>query len=155
MMSCSRFIKVHNFQWLPYNRNKLRKFRHFCFDDGTLATRGPFSFLIYFLADLNPLSDSSTKWSNTLKQFVGNLPTNCLSVFDHFVKLALKGLNLLLVVKAILDPFHKSRCWQVKSDIVCPFSSFQNSGLQRRIGHHMEHLWWRIFPEIVYGLKYS
>ena len=29
----------------------------------------------------------------TLKQFVGNLPTNCLSVFDHFVKLALKGLS--------------------------------------------------------------
>ena len=22
-------------------------------------------------------------WSNTLKQFVGNLPTNCLSVFDQ------------------------------------------------------------------------
>ena len=33
------------------------------------------------------------KWSNTLKQFVGNLLTNCLSVLDHFVKLALKGLN--------------------------------------------------------------
>ena len=41
---------------------------------------------------LNPLRDNPTKWSNTLKQFVGNLPTNCLSVFDHFVKLALKGL---------------------------------------------------------------
>ena len=40
----------------------------------------------------NPLSANPTKWSNTLKQFVGNLPTNCLSVFDHFVKLALKGL---------------------------------------------------------------
>ena len=40
----------------------------------------------------NPLSASPTKWSNTLKQFVGNLPTNCLSVFDHFVKLALKWL---------------------------------------------------------------
>ena len=31
--------------------------------------------------------------SNTLKQFVGKLPTNCLSVFDHFVVLALKGLK--------------------------------------------------------------
>ena len=31
---------------------------------------------------------------NTLKQSVGNLPTNCLSVFDHFVVLALKGLNI-------------------------------------------------------------
>ena len=43
---------------------------------------------------LNPLSAKITKWSNTLKQFVGNLPTNCLSVFDHFVGLALKGLNI-------------------------------------------------------------
>ena len=32
-----------------------------------------------------------TKWSNTLKQFVGKLPTNCLSVFDHFVGLVLKA----------------------------------------------------------------
>ena len=42
---------------------------------------------------LNSLSDNFTKWSNTLKQFVGNLPTTCLSVFDHFVRLALKGLT--------------------------------------------------------------
>ena len=42
---------------------------------------------------LNPLSANCTKWSNTLKQFVDNLPTNCLSVFGHFVGLALKGLN--------------------------------------------------------------
>ena len=41
----------------------------------------------------NPLSTNPTKWSNTLKQFVGKLPTNCLSVFDHFVKLAFKGLT--------------------------------------------------------------
>ena len=41
---------------------------------------------------LNPLSANPTKWSNRLKQFVGNLLTNCLSVFDHFVGLALKGL---------------------------------------------------------------
>ena len=41
----------------------------------------------------NPLSVNLRKWSNTLKQFVDNLPTDCLSVFDHFVKLALKGLK--------------------------------------------------------------
>ena len=41
---------------------------------------------------LNSLSANPTKWSNTLKQFISNLPINCLSVFDHFVKLALKGL---------------------------------------------------------------
>ena len=41
---------------------------------------------------VNPFSANFTKWSNTLKQFVGNLPTNCFSVFDHFVGLALKEL---------------------------------------------------------------
>ena len=41
---------------------------------------------------LNHLYANPTKWPNTHKQFVGKLPTNCLSVFDHFVKLALKGL---------------------------------------------------------------
>ena len=45
---------------------------------------------------LNPLSANFTKWSNTLKQFLGKLPTNCLSVLDHFVGLALKGLTLIL-----------------------------------------------------------
>ena len=44
----------------------------------------------------NPLRANPTKWSNTLKQFVGILPTNCLSVFDHFVGLALKGLIMYL-----------------------------------------------------------
>ena len=41
--------------------------------------------------NINPLSANPTKWSDTLKQFIGNLPTNLLSVFDHFEKLALKG----------------------------------------------------------------
>ena len=40
---------------------------------------------------INPLSANITKRSNTLKQFVTKLPTNCLSVFDHFVGLVLKG----------------------------------------------------------------
>ena len=43
---------------------------------------------------INPLNAKLTKWSNILKQFVDKLPTNCLSVFDHFVGLALKGLRL-------------------------------------------------------------
>ena len=42
---------------------------------------------------INPLSAYFKKLPSTLKQFVGNLPTNCLSVFDHFVGLALKGLR--------------------------------------------------------------
>ena len=39
---------------------------------------------------LNPLSPKLTKWSNTLKQSVG-------CVFDHFVELALKRLNMPLL----------------------------------------------------------
>ena len=42
---------------------------------------------------INPFSATFIKWSNTLKQFVGNLMMNCLSVFDHFVGLTLKGLK--------------------------------------------------------------
>ena len=36
------------------------------------------------------------KQKNTLKKFVANLPTNCLSVFAPFVELALKGLSLIM-----------------------------------------------------------
>ena len=36
---------------------------------------------------LKPLSANLTQWFKTLKHFVGNLTTNCLSVFDHFVGL--------------------------------------------------------------------
>ena len=49
------------------------------------------SFALYSL--FNPLSANFTKWSNTLKLFVGKLAANCLSVFDHFVGLALKQLR--------------------------------------------------------------
>ena len=53
--------------------------------------RQPFEKLKLYV--FNPLNGNPTKWSNTLKQFLANLPTNCLSMFDHFVALALKGLN--------------------------------------------------------------
>ena len=45
---------------------------------------------------VNPFSANPSKWSNTIKQFVGKLSTNCLSVFDQFVGLALKVLNLII-----------------------------------------------------------
>ena len=41
----------------------------------------------------NPLSANPEKWSNTLKQIVGNLPTIYLSVSDHFMNLAFKRLK--------------------------------------------------------------
>ena len=54
--------------------------------------------IIFFF--LNPVSANFTKWSNTLKQFVGKLPTNCLSVFHHFVGLVLKGLSGFTILTA-------------------------------------------------------
>ena len=57
--------------------------------------RYSFFFLFWTIpstSKLNPLSANPKKWSNTLKQFVDRLQTNCLSVFDHFVALVLKGL---------------------------------------------------------------
>ena len=60
--------------------------------DGTDISNILNTFLLIIV--LNPLSANPTKWPNTLKQFVGKLPTNCLSVFGHFVNLALKGLTV-------------------------------------------------------------
>ena len=57
------------------------------------------------MAFLNPLSAKFIKWSNTLKQIVDKLPTICLSVFDHFSGLALKGLTLYMV-----QDLHEGAC---------------------------------------------
>ena len=46
----------------------------------------------------NALSANFTKWSNTFKQFVGKLLTNCLSVFDDFVGLVLKELRCRVIL---------------------------------------------------------
>ena len=47
------------------------------------------------LLSVNPLSANPKKWSNTLTQLVDKLLTNCLSVFDCFVALEVKGLRLI------------------------------------------------------------
>ena len=57
----------------------------------------------------NPLNANPAKWSNTLKQFVGNLPTNCLSVFEHFVKLALNRLTLR--TKWLMNNIFTKKCF--------------------------------------------
>ena len=56
------------------------------------------------------LRANPTKWSNTLKQFVGKLPTNCLSVFDHFVKLLLKGLTPIALSETLMNETKSSIC---------------------------------------------
>ena len=57
----------------------------------------PSIFLITFHSGMfiNSVNANPTKWSNILKQFVGNLPTNCLSVFDHLVRSALQRVKSL------------------------------------------------------------
>ena len=49
--------------------------------------------IIFSLISLNPFSANSAKRSNKPQKFVSNLPTRHLSVFDHFVGLALEGLK--------------------------------------------------------------
>ena len=51
---------------------------------------------------INPLNANPEKWSNTLKQIVGNLATICSSVFDHFMNLALKGLRKQFIMTDFL-----------------------------------------------------
>ena len=53
--------------------------------------------------EINSLSTNSAKWSHALKKFVGNLAANCLSLFDHFVGLALKGLTFSLLLVEYLE----------------------------------------------------
>ena len=59
-------------------------------------------YMLVSTVNFSPLSANPTKWSNTLKQFVGNLQTNFLSVFDHFVGLVLKGLRMKMIGMIIL-----------------------------------------------------
>ena len=68
-------------------------------------------------SQINPLIAKPTKWSNILKQFVGNLPTNCLSVIDHFAGCALKGLSFYLLLIKICISYHKipSTVWSIFS----------------------------------------
>ena len=54
---------------------------------------------------INPLRGNFTKLSNILQQVVGKLPTSCLSVFDHFVELALKRLKYVKVIIVFINVF--------------------------------------------------
>ena len=89
--SLTHFMPLISF-YIPWKHQKTSGF--LVFSGGTEEISGMKSVE----SELNSLSANPTKWSNTLKQFVGTLLTNCLSVFDHFVKLALKGLvNMILL----------------------------------------------------------
>ena len=60
---------------------------------------------LFVFSCISPLSANPTKWPNTLKQLVGNLAKNFLSVFDHFVGLALKGLGINTMVIQLSYPY--------------------------------------------------
>ena len=69
---------------------------------------------IWFAKIINPLSTNPTNWSNT---------TNCLSVFDHFVGLALKGLKIKENKGVISIHF----AWHFNASSSCIMSFFQDS----------------------------
>ena len=95
------------------------------------------STLTMLYSNINLLIANPTKWSNTLKQFVGNLQTNCLSVFDHFVKLALKGLKILLNCQ---EQFHCGLFLQHINN--CSACDFVRNSLNRCfIRKHFEFIW--------------
>ena len=72
------------------------------------------SFMLVSYLLLNPLSVNLTKWLYTLKQFVGKnkKSTICLSVFEHFLGLMLKGLNEQFLKDFASDlEFRKTSVW--------------------------------------------
>ena len=69
----------------------------------------------------NSYGTNPTKWSNTLKQFIGNRVS--LSVFDHFLRLALNGLGWFYLAKFNFVMFPKilTLSYLVKLDITVVF----------------------------------
>ena len=59
----------------------------------------------------NPLGAKPHKMVKHTQTICPQQPTNCFSVFDHFVGLALKGLKCNTVAKEVdvLQPFHVTR----------------------------------------------
>ena len=88
------FIHNHTQSWFPFIKC-CRLSWHLCksiLKSFSIVSSASHDF---FVVTLSPLIANPTKWPNKLKQFVGKLPTNCLSVFGHFVNLALKGLKCI------------------------------------------------------------
>ena len=93
-----------------------------------------FAFHVNDSFSFNPFSANPKKWSNTLKQFVGNLPTNCLSVLDYFVGLVLKGLRKSTNSNSLADPSSKVK----KENAMCHFLCFP-----RGIGRSVGKIFWK------------
>ena len=72
-------VSIVNFEQVAYKNSSLNALLSLIF------------YVFYSILPLNPVSANFIKWSNTHK--ASKLPTNRLSVFDHFVGLTLKGLT--------------------------------------------------------------
>ena len=83
----------------------------------------PLRMLTFQVCIFYSLSTNPTKYSNTLKQFVGNLQTICLSAFDHFVAFAVKGLRHKNIRYLGLADFYSLRLLTTKAKIECPYCS--------------------------------
>ena len=78
---------------VPFNTNKAvtQKF-YYCLYALCITNRPPWTNIWPLLQlTFKPLNAKFTKWTTTLNQFVGKLPTNCLGVIGHFVGLAFIG----------------------------------------------------------------
>ena len=87
---------------------------------------------ILLLRTVNPLNGNPTKCFNTLKQFVSNSPTNCLSVFDHFVRLALKVLIVTSWTRSVLPARNYRKLWSHFIEIFY-FKSVKNCSKQYKL----------------------
>ena len=82
------------FNWFSENFLKTSSDKHLLVSSSeVLVGIQIYSIKVTSESRFKPLSANFAKWSNTFKQFVGSLPKNCLSVFDHFVGLTLIGLS--------------------------------------------------------------
>ena len=91
---------------------------------------------------LNPLSLIPKKWSNTLKELLGKLPTNCLSVFDHFSGLALIGLIVYLyhICKTLSSTCRDYSFRKLLSSLLFSFFPFYS------FSFFAKHILFKVFP---------
>ena len=101
------FKKCSFFIYLDYNKDTRFTVIIPFFNLVPISIYYPSIFLITFHSGMfiNSVNANPTKWSNILKQFVGNLPTDCLTAFDHFVILVPKGLEpFTFFIKRFTNP---------------------------------------------------
>ena len=108
---CVESVQIRSNFWSEYRKIRTRNysvFRHFTQTKQILVINNVFRPIAFFIKDisqdLNPLSTNPTKWSDTFKSR-RQQQTNCLSVFEYFVGLAIKGLNMFSELLIFLHTF--------------------------------------------------